>query len=176
MNRKTMMKFGGAAIAVVLLVTAGVAMAHAGGRGSEMRAGVTYDGDPASGVLTNVNRNGSVIFERVEYTPGDAKLDARGPGVKVRALNATTVTLTLPANATVEIHEAVEDWSPAGATVTYADGKKANLRLHNGTLSVEGSVITLTLEAEGGAHYGLAGAKPDCGQHKMARPGGPRRG
>lgn len=157
MNGKTMMKFGGAALAVVLLVTAGVAMAHAGGRGA--RVGVSYDGDPSTGVLTNVHRNGTVLFEKVEYAPGDAKVDARGPGLNVRALNATTITLTLPANATIEIREAVEDWSPAGATITYEGGEKANLKVRNGTISVEGSVITLTLEADGGAHYGPTAVK-----------------
>lgn len=160
--RKTKLAVGAFALLAVLAVaTAGAAVAHANGMfgGRHDPAPLTYEGDPASGALANVARNGTVLFERVEYAPADVKVVLGGPGVGIRALNATTVTLTLPAGATVVVHEAVADWSPAGATVTYADGGKANLVLRNGTLAVDGSVLTLSLEAGGGAQYGPAFAR-----------------
>lgn len=171
MISKTWWKIGGATALVALLVTAGVAMAHAGGRagGAAASSALAYDGDPATGVLTNVNRNGTVLFERIEFTPADVAIHARGPGVGLRALNATTVTLTLPADATVVVHEEVPDWSPAGATITYANGEKLNVRVHNGTLALDGSVLTLALDENGGAQLAGAGPKGDCGK---GGPGG----
>ena len=159
MKNKTWMKIGGAALVVGLLVSAGVAMAHAGG----MRPGATpieYEGDAVSGSLTDVNVNGTVLFESVDFEPADARLIARGPGVALRATNATAVTLVLPEDASIVVHDEVEAWSPAGATITYADGQKANLVLKNATLEVDGATIVLELDADGAASFLLREGPP----------------
>lgn len=174
MMRKTWMKIGGAAMVVALLVTAGVAVAHAGGKRGQVGASVAYEGEASSGLLTNVTRNGAVLFERIAYTPADVKLAPRG-GVGLRALNATTVTLTLPADATIAVHDEVEDWSPAGATITYANGEKANLVVRNGTITVDGDVLTVALEADGGLDYRPAG-KPGMGHGAGFGPMGAKHG
>lgn len=156
---KKWMKFGAAAFVVALLAVAGVAAAHAngalGGKGAGAR-GVTYDGDPSSGSITNVTKNGTLLFEAITWSPEDAQVGLRG-GAHVRALNATTVTLTLPADATVATHEAVENWSPAGATITYASGETINIRVKNGSVAQDGGVITVSLDEGGAAMIGPTG-------------------
>jgi len=148
MISKRWMKFGAVAAVVVLLVAAGVAMAHGGRRGGPS---VAYEGDIESGTVTNVTHNGTVLFESITYDTQAAHPVGRGHGIALYATNDTTVTLDLPDDATVVIHAAVADWSPNGATITYANGEKVNIVLENGTIGLDGSIVTLSLEAEGAA-------------------------
>jgi hypothetical protein len=84
--------------------------------------------------------------------------DAPDAPVDARSANGTTVTLTLPSGATVVLHPAVADWSPAGATVTYADGRKADLVLSpNATVAQDGPTLTVTLGPHGAMRLALAG-------------------
>lgn len=114
----------------------------------------------------------------LEDGAGDALAIGDAPGARLdaRSANGTTVTLALPAGATVALHDAVDHWSPAGATVTYADGSVANLVLRNATVSQDGQTLTVALAAGGDLHYGLV---PPEGQpcpgpmgHEMGEPRG----
>jgi hypothetical protein len=71
------------------------------------------------------------------------------------SVNGTTLTLVLPAGAVVTAYEAVDDWSPAGATVDYGNGQKARLVLMNATLAVAGQTLTVAMAAGGVAMYGV---------------------
>lgn len=159
---------------------------------------VTFTADPTTGTLTNVDlaaANGThPLLASIQMTlpagatgaeavrgayalrdgAGDALMVQDSPRGEIRAtsVNGTTVTLTLPADASVIVHDAVADWSPAGATVTYANGEKANLVLgENATLTVSGQVVTVTLGPRATLDYGLL---PPPGAHGF--PGGPHEG
>jgi hypothetical protein len=89
-----------------------------------------------------------------------AVADAPGLDVAMSSPNGTTVTMTLPADAIVVTHDAVARWSPAGATVTYANGEVANLVLSpQATVTQTGQTLTLTLPAHGHASYALLHAR-----------------
>lgn len=199
MQAKTRMiaALGGAAL--LALVVAGAAIAHGQfGTRNETSTSATVDAStgtissigyqkgnatavllesariaiPVGAAPTNDSRRGYVVRDDV----GDV-LAVEGPGLRAASVNGTTVTLVLPAGATVVAHDEVADWSPAGATVTYADGTKANLVLSkNATLHVDGQTLTITLGEKSGLQYHLAGpeGKP-FGVHGagMGR-GGPR--
>lgn len=96
-----------------------------------------------------------------------------GHGFAARSAVANIVTLTLPAGASVVLHDAVEDWSPAGATVTYSDGTTATLVVgKTSTVAEDGGDLVVTLAA--GEHlayhlgplgHGLGGAFGKIGPH-----------
>lgn len=97
--------------------------------------------------------------------------DGRGLGLATSSVNGTTVTLVFPEGATIVTHEAVASWSPAGATITYANGEVANLVLSpNATLSASGQSVQVTLPASGAMDLHLAGAE-GCAQGLGAFPG-----
>lgn len=82
--------------------------------------------------------------------------DSPRAGFAAHSANGTTVTLVLPEGATITMHEAVDAWSPAGATVDYGNGQKANLVLgKDATLAQDGQTLTVTLAAGGHLVYGL---------------------
>ncbi|MCA1811958.1 MAG: hypothetical protein LC623_08110 [Halobacteriales archaeon] len=73
----------------------------------------------------------------------DVAFLAQGPGFTVMSRNGTALTLTIPAGATVTVHDAVADWSPAGATIAYGT-VKASLMLPKGsTLSQSGNTLAI---------------------------------
>lgn len=84
-----------------------------------------------------------------------AIVDAPRGGFAARSVNGTTLTIVMPEGASIATHDAVASWSPAGATVTYADGTIANLVVKNGTLTVDGQTLVVTLDAGGAAVYGI---------------------
>ncbi|GEM_PF-3906965 len=142
---------------------------------------VTFQADPAAGTITdlgstaanashplvaslqlgNGSATGSAAMRRgggylLDDGAGDrlAVGDTPLAGFQAMSRNGTTLTITLPAGATVATHDAVADWSPAGATVTYANGEKANLVLGRGsTLAASGQTLTVTLAAGSGAAF-----------------------
>jgi hypothetical protein len=90
---------------------------------------------------------------------GDVGLMAGGPGLAVMSRNGTALTLAFPASATVTVHDAVSDWSPAGATIAYG-AVKATLVLPKGsTLSQSGNTLTIQA-AKGIVAFHLGGAHP----------------
>ena len=187
MNTKKLV-IGGAALAVLALVVAGFAAAH-GAYGSRNggTSPITYDVDPATGTISNVvlakDNTTYVLAESIALSLADGAtvanasgrgqtglktsdgdvLALRGPGLMARSVNGTTITFVLPAGATITLREAVEDWSPAGATIDYGNDIKVNVRVHNGTLSVEGQTITVTLDAGGHLDAGPVGNMPGKG-------------
>lgn len=125
--------------------------------------------DAATGVLSDFtyNANGTVVklidsltvsqlaggseSVRRDYVlqKDDVRLMARdGPGLQVMARNGTTLKLVLPAEATITVHQAVDAWSPAGATVTYSAGASSvrlNLLLPpDATIAQDGQALTVT--------------------------------
>jgi len=99
-------------------------------------------------------------------------MDAPTAGLLVGARNGTTVTLEFPAGANLAVHAAVQDWSPAGATVTVGT-LTANLVLPpNATLTQSGNTLTVTLPT-GELRFGLVGMPA----HEASHDGfGPREG
>ncbi|MES2155217.1 MAG: hypothetical protein V4510_08795 [bacterium] len=90
----------------------------------------------------------------------DVRFMARdGPGLLLASRNGTAATITFPADALVVIHDAVADWSPAGATVTIG-AIKLNLVLPPGSsMSANGNTLSLQL-GPGIASLEPAGAPP----------------
>ena len=84
--------------------------------------------------------------------------DARNAGFEASSVNGTTVTITLPEGASIVTHDAVPNWSPGGATITYANGDVANLVFSkNATLVQSGQTLTVTLGPHSVASFGLVG-------------------
>lgn len=81
--------------------------------------------------------------------------DSPRAGLRVASASGTTVTIVLPEGATVARHEEVAGWSPAGATITYADGTKASLVLRNATLAENASTLVITVDPAGTLAYAV---------------------
>jgi hypothetical protein len=109
---------------------------------------------------------------------GDVAFASQGPGFAVMSRNGTALTLAFPADATVILHDAVADWSPAGATVTYGAVKASLVLPKDSTVTQAGN--TLTIQAGpgvvafhlGGAHPGPMGFGGERGPHDGPRGGG----
>lgn len=100
--------------------------------------------------------------------------DSPRAGFLATSANGTTLTIVLPAGVAITPHDAVDAWSPAGATVDYGNGQKANLVLKNATLSVDGQTLTVTLDAGGAAAYGIVPGEGwgfGFGHHGPGMPG-----
>jgi len=129
---------------------------------------LTVDGLAGSDASTH---RGSFVLAK-----DDVRLMAHdAPVIEVMARNATTTTLVLPAAATIVVHQAVDDWSPAGATITNG-AVKLNLLLPPGaTISQDGQ--TLTIQSPHGLRIMPAGMPPMGGPmgHGFGAhgPGGP---
>lgn len=91
----------------------------------------------------------------------DAKLvafNAPNAAIHTHARNATTFTYVVPAGVGIEYHGEVADWSPEGVLLRYADNVTARLVVRgNGTLSVDGQTITVSLGPDGSAAFRLDG-------------------
>lgn len=138
---------------------------------ASLRMSLTDGASPAGSVQAERCKGGYLL----EDGHGNRVMvrDAPGAGIQLASANGTTLTLALPQDAQVTPHEAVDAWSPAGATITYADGKKANLALSKGaTLTVENNTLTVTVPAGGHAGFHVQGANQDYALH----PGGPHHG
>lgn len=98
--------------------------------------------------------------------------DGPRAGFMAASRNGTTLTIVLPEGALVEVHEAVESWSPAGATIDYGNALKANIVLDNAELSIDGQTLTVTLAEGGVARFNTIRDAGDwCAGHAMAGPG-----
>lgn len=84
-------------------------------------------------------------------------LDAPPSGFGVRSANGTTVVLTFPSTATIVTHDAVQDWSPAGATVSYGTVQADLVLGTDSTLTLSGATVTVTLAAHGILAFHLLG-------------------
>ncbi|MEA3143834.1 MAG: hypothetical protein QOG31_1158 [Thermoplasmata archaeon] len=103
---------------------------------------------------------------------GDVGFVAQGPGFAVASRNGTALTIAFPADATVAVHDAVADWSPAGATVTYGAAKASLVLPKGSTLSQSGN--TLTIQAGPGVvEFHLGGAHGPMGHGERGGFGGP---
>lgn len=186
-SRKT--TFGALGLAALLLV-AGIALAHGGPRGERPANAPALaferDGDTLRDVTLARGNESILLLESVRLVGATDATDeskrghvlrddagtvlhARpGRGAHLRAFSpeGATLVLVLPEGASLVQHAAVDAWSPAGATITYADGTQANLALRNATLAVDGPSLTVTLGPDGSAHFGLAG------EHGFAKPHG----
>lgn len=175
--RTRWMTIGGAVLAVALVASVGVAMAHGPGRGmSDATAAsggsFTYAADLANGTIRDlalVSNNTtyvlatSIVLAQGDY--GDALRLGKGPhaGVSAHSVNGTTLTIVLPEGATIATHDSVEKWSPAGATITYAGGQTVNVRLsEDATLALDGQTITVTLGPDSHARFGLVPDGAPC--------------
>lgn len=193
MTNKRWMMWGGAGLLVVALAGVGLAMAHGGAsagvgasawgfgpRGGHAAAdNVSYEKTDNGYANVQVTRgNSTLLLKSVESpTPDAIRLQGRGAGIEARSENGTTVTFVFPEGATLVTHDAVESWSPAGATVTYASGEVANLVLgKNATLAQDGQTLTVTLPAQGGMHFGLLPPEGAPCPHGGPMMGGPREG
>jgi hypothetical protein len=74
---------------------------------------------------------------------GDASFLAGGPGFTVASRNGTALKLALPADATVTLHDAVADWSPAGATISYGAVKASLVLPKDSTITQSGNTLTI---------------------------------
>ncbi|MHB8606036.1 MAG: hypothetical protein ACYDCK_12360 [Thermoplasmatota archaeon] len=146
---------------------------------------VTFHADPATGSISAVTlTNGNTTTTLLDaitvadlaggaetargpmymLATSDARLIASAgpvPGLDVVTKNATTVTIALPAGATVVTHEAVSHWSPAGATVTIGPIVENLVASNGATMTASGNTLTITLPAEGALSLHLAPTNSD---------------
>lgn len=157
---------------------------------------VTFHADPAAGTITALSANashplvatiqlgngsatGSEALRRGAYLlddgAGDRLVveDAPLAGFQATSRDGATLTITFPEGANITTHDAVPDWSPAGATIAYADGEKANLVLGRGSsLNLSGQTLTVTLGPGSHAGFSLVPEDGGFGHHGLWHGGG----
>lgn len=124
-------------------------------------------------------RRGYVLHE------GNVALVALGPQLRVMARNGTAATFAFPAAATVTVHQAVADWSPAGATIDYGTVKATLLLPPGATITQSGNSVSVQtvhgpiqfhLGPNGPGPMGMHGPHPGFGGGFAGRGPGPRDG
>jgi len=127
---------------------------------------IAFTADPAAGTVDaftlTINGTSTVLVDGVNVpalaggsesvqrdyvlSNGDVRFMARdGPGFAIASRNGTAASIAFPADAVVVVHDAVADWSGAGATITIG-AMKLNLLLPAGsTVAQDGNTLNLQL-------------------------------